>query len=216
LCGPSPAFGLVDGWTLLAAQMQGCASPELQFQRRNGGTGLRSDLIASSLPSLRINSVSNFKERDYCRISGNDLFSWILPVIVMRAEPNFDPFEAFRQIRDMPDTQALLKEVASGKCVAAIESGSLGRYNVQGVANLTNAVNVIATSPELPFGGVVVSNKVPQDLAVRVTKLLSDPTIDALQGLIDADRLLPTSASTFDNMVQLLQTAGMDLTAIAR
>ena len=102
-----------------------------------------------------------------------------------------------------------------GTCVAAgIPAGTLTNYQVNdkgGVTDITKLINPIGTSsPEVPYGGLMVSNIVPKGLADTVTGLfLNNP--DQLADLIAADSLLKASQADFADIARLTQSAGMNL-----
>lgn len=212
LCSGQAGFAWVDGWTLLAAQMGGCASPVLKLQR-DGKTGIRSEIVIS--PASNVRAVSGFAQRDYCRVLGDDDVHWILPTLVMRAG-NFDPFTAFNNIRRMPDSTSMLREVAENRCVGGLQAGELAAASVPGY-DIQKAVAVLegTTSPELPFGGMVIAPTVPGALAAQVIELL-EQNLDVMTGLVEADAILPVESNDYAQMVQLLERAGLDLKAMAR
>jgi hypothetical protein len=211
LCGEIPAFLFSDGLTMLAAQNQGCGRPALLVERgRNDQamTGLRAEIIVAS--AARITEIDNLRERIFCRLNDQDVITWVLPVLVMRSVRGFDPFVDFTAVRDVPDLTTLLREVGEDRCVGAIPAGTLSDYTVPGFANITDAVSVLpgTTSPELPFGGLMVSERVPLGVAEQVARLFQTNPAE-LEDLIDADGLVEADVNTLAAMTRLLQTAGM-------
>lgn len=211
LCGETPTFAWVSGLTMVAAQMRGCGQPAILIQRGRGAaasTGVRSELIIS--PESRVTGIAGFRERDFCRLNAQDAVTWLLPVIVMRRGGNFDPFIDLRNVRDLPDIASIVREVAFNRCVGAIPAGTLADYTVPGIAFVTSAVSVLpdTTTPELPYGGLVISERVPQPVAEQVVRLfLNNP--DALEGLIEADGLVEVDADRLSAITRLLQEAGI-------
>jgi ABC-type phosphate/phosphonate transport system substrate-binding protein len=204
LCSDSPTLAFADGWTLLAAQAQECGRPILIYQQRQGSnttTGIAVDLIVPS--TSEAGNASGLKGLAYCRIAENDVATWVLPVLLMRSAGNFDPFLDFALIRDVPTLQTLVAEVAAGQCVGAIPAGTLRSYDVSGV-------RVLQSSPELPFGGVLINTNMPFAAVERLTQLLLENT-DELRGIIDADGLQEPDQAALADMLDFLRDARFDL-----
>jgi len=217
LCSDTPAFGWVDGWTMLASIARGCARPLLNIERLDGNrrtTGFAAQIIVGA--GQGVADVNGLRGRDFCRLSDQDVFGWVLPALALRAA-KFDPFLDFRTIRRVPDTTTLLREVAAGNCVAGIEKGTLGRNRVPGLPILTTIITPIngLDSPEIPHGGLVASSLIPEGLANAVlTEFLQNPTL--LTGLVTADGLTTTNAPALVAAAQFFQSAGLDFVAMGR
>lgn len=208
LCSGTPVIGIVDGWTMVSAAAQGCASPTLAIERGSGarrGRGYRADIIASS--ELRIANLTGLGGRSFCRVEAAEIVGWVLPAMLIRTF-QIDPVTILKEVRLVANNDVLVKEVANAQCVGAIPAGTLAGFIVPGIQRITAAVSVIATTPELPYGGVVVTTATPKAIADQVTRLLKDlPT--SLEGLIDAEAFVDTSASDIAAMVTLLREAGI-------
>lgn len=208
LCGDVPTAAWVDGLTLLIALDRGCAEPVLQIRRGRGNAatnGVRADLIASV--EARITSVAGFRGETFCRLSPDSVETWLLPVMAMRAEGGFDPFRELSDVREVPDAASIVHEVGNAQCVGALPAGTLRNVSVPGL-NVREAVEVIATTPMLPYGGLVVSNRMPPTLAEQVTALFrEEPAV--LEGLVDATSLTDASATTFAAALNMLHEAGI-------
>jgi len=212
LCGNIPTLALVDGWTLVAAQAQGCGRPLLQYTRgTDDQTGVRSDLIVTNESAA--STAAGFKGLIFCRLSATDLQTWILPVLMMRTAADFDPLADFVQIRDVPDLDTLVTEVAERRCVGALPAGTLKDYRVRNQGPATQFVKVFSTSPELPFGGLVASSQFPISAAERLGSALArDPS--ALKGVIDADGVRVVTSADFEALRQFLLKGRFDPAAI--
>jgi ABC-type phosphate/phosphonate transport system substrate-binding protein len=214
LCGETPTFGWVDGWALLAAQAQGCSTPALKIQS-SAASGLRADLVVRTVN--KITAVAAFKDRLFCRLSSQDVVSWILPSIMMRGA-GFDPSN-LKGTLEFPDTATMLQALADGACVAAaIPAGTLTQYQItdrSGPADITKAINVLATSPEIPPGGLMISSNVPADVAETVTKLFVDHQ-DELKGLVEADQLVKASSSDYADFEKFLLAGGVNLKTLGQ
>lgn len=217
LCSDNPSFGWVDGWTMLAAIARGCARPLLSIERLDGSTrktGFAAQIIVGA--GQGIADVNGLRGRDFCRLSDQDVFGWVLPALSLRAA-KFDPFTDFRTVRRVPDTQTLLREVVAGNCAAGLEKGTLGRNRVPGLPVITTVITPLngLDSPEIPFGGLVVSPLVPDGLANAVlTDFLQDQ--ESLEGLVQADGLTTANVTLLVAAAQFFQSAGLDFVAMSR
>jgi ABC-type phosphate/phosphonate transport system substrate-binding protein len=210
LCSPTPTFGWVDGWTLFAAIEQGCGNVALRV-KQGEATGVKSDMVVSvagnvdSVATLRRPAVAS--RRDFCRLGSQDTVSWILPVVMLRA-PGFNPLKDFRNIKDYSDASSIMQDVSDNKCIAAIPSGTLASYKANNVADITKTVKVFATSPELPFGALIVSPTVPRSVADQVVRQFADHT-DQLKDLVTADALVQATNADFADAQKAFDTAGI-------
>lgn len=217
LCGDTPAFGWVDGWTMLAGIARGCARPLLNIERLDGNrrtTGFAAQIIVGA--GQGVADVNGLRGRDFCRLNDQDVFGWVLPALSLRAA-KFDPFLDFRTVRRVPDTTTLLREVAAGNCAAGLEKGTLGQNRVPGLPILTTVITPIngLDSPEIPHGGLVVSPLVPEGLANAVlTQFLQKPEL--LEGLVTANGLTTANAPVLVAAAQFFQSAGLDFVAMSR
>ncbi len=212
LCGGTPTFAWVDGWTMLAAQAEGCAQPMLKVKRNadsGSSTGVRADLVVRTVN--KTTSISGLKDRIFCRLNSQDVVSWILPVMMMRGA-GFSP-QNLSSIREFPDYGTMLQALADGVCAAAaIPAGTLTNYQVtdkSGQTDITKLISQLATSPEVPYGGLVVSSTVPQEIAATVTKLFVEHA-DELKDLVQSDELVITTAADFAEVEKFLADSGVD------
>ncbi len=224
LCGPVPTVAFVDGWTLAAAQAQGCATPVIKYTA-NGSTGIASDIVVS--PQLKLNTLvdlknfldfknrNNLKDFAYCRMGAQDVTGWILPILLMRGVNGFNPLVDFPDLNDYDDATVMMRAVVDGKCAAAIPKGTLAQYRVPGVTDITKAVKVLATTPVMPYGGVMVSSSVPQDVADRVVGVLTKADSQAtLKDYVAADTLVKATSSDFAPLQRFFKDAGMNPPAV--
>src|SRR5262245_45084743 len=108
LCGGTPTFGWVDGWTLLAAEMQDCAAPVLKLRRNledGDSTGIRSDLLVRAVN--KTTAVTGLSGKLFCRLNSQDTASWILPTIMLRGA-GIGP-QNLGGVRDSSDYGAMLQ-----------------------------------------------------------------------------------------------------------
>jgi len=210
MCSETPTIAWADGWTMLAVLAQDCGTVAARTTI-NGATGVRADIVVS--PSAAINDVRNFRNRSFCRINAQDTISWVLPVVAMRAG-GFNPAE-LRSVQDYPDSKSMLQIVANNGCVSAIPAGTLSSIKLDPpFSDATRVVSRLSTTPELPYGGLVISSAIPPDLGAQVTDLfLSNP--DQLKGLVTADSFAAANGSDFKDLTDTLQAGGISLKALA-
>jgi ABC-type phosphate/phosphonate transport system substrate-binding protein len=216
LCSSTPTFAWVDGWTMLAVQAKRCGTPALIIKNK-GATGIKADLLVS--PAAQIDSIGTLKNRaqnrDFCRRGSQDPISWVLPVILMRSVSGFDPITGFRSIKEYGDATTMLSDVSNNKCVAAIESGTLETYTIPNVSDITRTIKVLGTTPELPFGGLVISNTVPLDVADQVVRIFKNNP-EQLESLVVADSLVDANTVDLSDIERALSAGGVDLNALGQ
>ncbi len=211
LCSDKPTFGWLDGRALLAAQAQGCGVPVLKFQQGKS-SGQKADLIVHTGIKDEVKTIAGFKGKDYCRLNGQDVQSWILPSLAMRAG-GINPVQDLKGIKEFDNNAALMQAVADNICVsAAIPAGTLLTYSPK---LSSGQLAVLTTTPELPFGGVIVSSTVPKTIADNVITLFTQ-NMDRLQGLIKVDELVKVNANDFTDFQKLAQSAGLNLKTLGQ
>jgi ABC-type phosphate/phosphonate transport system substrate-binding protein len=216
LCGDVPAFGILDSWTLLAAQLRGCALPLLFIEQVEGAqrvSGISSQILTAR--ESGINGVGNFAGRAFCRVQDGGLTDWILPALAMRSN-GFDPLSGFGNVRRLPDVPSMLRAVALNECIGAIQTGTLSRYRVEGL-NLQQVLRAVLTTPEVPLGGLVVSPLMPASLSAQVRQLFLDPANrQAWRAAVNADAFVPAESGRVAALDTLLRLAALDLLAASR
>jgi phosphonate transport system substrate-binding protein len=119
ITGDVPTAAWVSGLGYSAATGLDCAFPSLQVERTVDGdaqTGETVQIIVND--SLGITSIPDLEGRAFCRVDYSDLYSWIVPTLLLQAN-GLDPISGPDVIQDVGDTQSLIDEVASGDCDAA-------------------------------------------------------------------------------------------------
>lgn len=213
LCSDKPTFAWLDGRALLAAQAQGCGTAVFKFgQGTDKSTGVKADVIIRSGIKDAVTAINGFRGKDFCRVNSQDVQGWILPSLAMRAA-GLNPAQDLRGIKEFADTAAELQAVADGICVGVgIPAGTLNSYNIR---PSSGQLSVLMTTPEFPYGGLVVSSTIPLTVASDVTDLFSKNQ-DQLRGLIRADDLIKVSSGDFADFQKLAQSAGLNLKALGQ
>jgi ABC-type phosphate/phosphonate transport system substrate-binding protein len=216
LCGGVPTFAWVDGWTMLAAISQGCAEPVLQIARETGSgrsreevTGISSDIVIGQ--RFVANSLSDLQGQAFCRTEASDVAGWVLPVMSMRSF-GFDPLNSL-SVRDYGEIDGVIREVLANTCAAAIPSGTARDLDVPGLD--TSTLRVLDSTPELPFGGLVVSDGVQPALRDQIVELFANEP-ELLDNLVEADALVEPETTRLRAMRELIESARMGFIVVGR
>jgi ABC-type phosphate/phosphonate transport system substrate-binding protein len=214
LCNGPPTFAWLDGPGLVTALAQGCGTPALKLERgADYRTGVRADLIIRSGGKGDPTAISGLRGKDFCRLNGEILTSWILPVLMLRAG-GIDPAQDLRGVKQFDSANAMLQAVADGTCAAAgIPTGTLNTFSP--TLGTGQSLKVLQTSPELPYGGLVVSKAIPAAVVKQVVNLFSQQPAQ-LTSLIGTDTLAPTNGNDYADFQRLEQGGSLDLSASGR
>lgn len=128
VCGHDrPAIGWLDGWTYLVAEASGCATPRYIAVGQGGRTGLRGMIVRhvpwrpvaeGETPPAPIDTVTDLAGRRFCRLGYEDVASWLLPALTMRAR-GVDPVTGLASVTDYANVEDLIRAVYTGECEAA-------------------------------------------------------------------------------------------------
>lgn len=214
LCSGTPTFAWLDGPGLLAAQAQGCGNPTLKFEQgTDKSTGVKADLITRAGAKGDVSTLAGFKGRDFCRLNGSNVTSWILPSLSLRAA-GLNPAQDLKGIKEYADTATMLQAVADGTCVGAgIPSGTLSTFSPK--LGTGQSLTVLQTTPELPFGGLVIASTVPTQIADDTVTLFSKYP-DELHALLSADALDKVGANDYADFLKFAQNAGLNLKSLGQ
>ncbi|MDX2159746.1 MAG: PhnD/SsuA/transferrin family substrate-binding protein [bacterium] len=212
LCGSPdgpPAAAWVNGVGYAAALARECAQPELLAERREG-FGAEVVIIVNSATEIR--AVSGLAGARFCRISGDDLYSWIVPSLLMRAS-GLSPTQ-LGGVEDVDDANALVTAVAGGDCDAAgIDAAGLERLGSSArIRQLDTTVNV-------PFSIFMISPVIPLGVRQTLIEALVTTAADAeqaevLEPLLDQTRLVPISADALDGWNAFIRATRLDFNAM--
>lgn len=217
LCSRKPSAAILDGRGVLAALAQNCGALAFRLQGADGKTGTRVDLIVRDSTDKNdktlVKSVADLRGKDFCRISGVDLVSWLLPELAMKAG-GLNPATDLKGIKEFTTTDAMLLAVAGGACAGAgIPAGSLNTAAVTLPTGTSFAV--LATTPEYPNGGLMISGLVPASVADQWIRTLGDNP-DQVAGLIGNARLIRGKTADLTEFTQFARNAGLDMASIGK
>ena len=219
LCSSSvgtAALAWLDGITYAAAFARQCGTAALEVERgtgRDAETGGIVQLVTNK--KLEITGIGGLKDSKFCRIGYDDRDSWLVPSLMLQAG-SIRPLYDLGSVSDYDDVTALLEAVASGKCDAAgVPEAAFSDADT----DTRDAVNVLASSPRLPYAVLVIPDDVP--LGVRISLidafdgLTSDTTsARALKDLIGQDALKRASDDDLSDVREFVERANMDLSKL--
>lgn len=219
VCGAKPSAAIGDGRLVLAALAQNCGALAFRLLGPDGKTGTRVDLIVRESTDKNdrtlVKSIADLRSRDACRLSSGDLASWVLPELALRAG-GLTPATDVRGFKEFATVDQMLQAVANGTCAfAGIASGTLSSYAVALAPGVT--LRPLVTTPEYPYGGLVMSALVPGPVATRWKALIGDNAAQ-LSGLLGAGKLAPAADANADltEFIRFAESAGLDMRLIGQ
>ncbi len=207
------AIAWMDGVSYAAAYAQKCGTAALEVGRgtgRNAETGSVIQIVTNKKADFT--GVGGLKDSKFCRVSYTDNDTWLVPSLMMQAS-NVRPLYDLGSVTDYDDVTALLDAVASGKCEAAgVPKAALDAAE----SDTRDAINVLASSTELPYAVLLIPEDVP--LGVRLSlvdafdSLTANPsTARALKDLIGQDALKRVTDDDFSDLRDFVSSAKVDL-----
>jgi ABC-type phosphate/phosphonate transport system substrate-binding protein len=179
----------INGLTFAAAVGQECGVPALQIQRgtgRNTETGEAGVLLFNTEAAGADATLEIVADNTFCRTSYTDLYSWIVPTMILRGA-GLD-IAALNDIDERADYDELLAGVSTGTCVVVGLPARVWETYVDDDSTLEETVTVAATSAEIPYGVLVVPFAASLDAINQLTEALL--AIDVLFG--EAEPVEPT------------------------
>lgn len=208
----------VDGVAFSAALAQNCGEPIYVVQKRIDGE-LESGESGLIIMSRQVSSgvLSNLDSKIFCRLGVDDFYSWLLPLMIFRAN-NVDP-SRFEAVVDYDDNEALIDAVASGECAGAGLSGLVYEEITDGDEELTDSISVAFGTPSIPYA--VLMYPVEMQLGIRVSltegleRLIEDDDDAALLGaFLGQDDLLSVDGADFTEYDAFLDEVGLDFSIL--
>jgi ABC transporter, phosphonate, periplasmic substrate-binding protein len=171
----------VNGLTFAAAVAQECGVPALQIQRgtaRRPVTGEAGVILFNTEATGADATLEVVPDNTFCRTTYSDLYSWIVPTMLLRGA-GFDIAD-LNDIDERADYDELVAGVSSGTCaVIGLPQRTWAAY-VDNDSTLEETVTVAATSAEIPYGVLVVPFAASLDAINQLTEALL--TLDVLFG----------------------------------
>jgi ABC-type phosphate/phosphonate transport system substrate-binding protein len=208
----------VDGVSFTAALAQNCGEPIYIAQKRinnrlqNGEAGVV--ILNRNLGSTQLSALYT---RTFCRFAVDDFYSWLLPLMVFRAN-NIDPTN-FGEFVEYDNAEDLVNAVASGDCAGAGLSSLVYEDIVDGDEELSDDISVSFASPQIPFA--VLMYPVEMQLGIRVSlteglKRLVDDDDDSelLRSFLGQDDLQVVELEDFADYDAFIDEVGLDFSIL--
>jgi ABC-type phosphate/phosphonate transport system substrate-binding protein len=205
LCGSTPTnvtVAWLDGLTYQAAMAQGCGSPVLQIER-DRQTGDAAQIVAAS--SLGLAGVSDLNGRSFCRLGYDDYYTWLVPSLLLKSG-GVDPVDGLGTITDYDDIDALAEAVADGDCEAA----GLSEIAFDDLGNVSDDLDVIATTPDFPYGVLMYPLNLTLGERMRLRDALLSIDADVLRPVLSQDDLTAVDDGDFEELTSFLADTGLD------
>jgi ABC-type phosphate/phosphonate transport system substrate-binding protein len=184
----------INGLTFAAALGQECGVPALQIQRGTGRdteTGEAGVLLFNTEAAGADATLDIVADNTFCRTSYTDLYSWIVPTMMLRGA-GLD-IAALNDIDERADYDELVAGVSTGTCVVIGLPARVWETYVDDDSTLEETVTVAATSAEIPYGVLVVPFAASLDAINQLTEALL--AIDVLFGEAEPVEPTPTPES---------------------
>lgn len=204
LCGGSAVVASLDAFSTIAAQNGGCGEARYIVEI-DGRTETQTQIISEK---DKVFTLPNVWQRSICRTDAHSASGWIVPMLALKAN-SVDPFSGLGMVVDVDDDDAVLEAILDGECEVGItEIGAEQALGEDG------GVIVLAELPPVPNMSIVVSTQLDGPRNALMSDLLRK-NIDAIAALLDADDLVEAEQVNYSALNELLDLAGLDVTALA-
>lgn len=203
----------LNGVAYAAAYAQGCGTAQLQIQRGERASAVSGDearIIVRA--NLEAGSVGDLAETEFCRLGYDDLYSWLIPSLMLRsAGVTSTALEVINDYGD--DAETMLADVVAGTCDAAGISAS--QFEALADAAIRSGARTLQESVTVPFAVLLY----PEQLSLGERTALTDALValgngtrsTLLEPLLDQDEVIIASDDDFSSLRNFLNRAGIDL-----
>ncbi len=215
ICSETPTAAILDGRTLLAALAQNCGTLAFKMQGKDNNYGVKADIIVRVLSTDKNppQSPRDLRGRDFCRLNGQDVVSWVLPSLTLKTS-GVNPAGDLKGIKEFSTLEAMVQGLADGSCAAAgIPSGTLDSYSSIKVTN--GELRLMTSTAELPNGGLIISGTVPKSVSDALTEQVRrnpEEFADVLGGFT----LVAAEKDDYSDFIRFAENAGLNLRAIGQ
>jgi ABC-type phosphate/phosphonate transport system substrate-binding protein len=212
--GGSIASAWLNGLSYTAAIAQNCGQPLMQVQR-----GTKSDLTSGEAVSIlikkgaSISSISALKGKTFCRVGYDDLYTWLLPSVLLQA--NKVPALSLKAVNDYPNIGDMVKAVAAGDCDAAgIPANGLEEY-ADDIGDAANDVKILDTSVDFPYFILMVPAEVSLGTRITLTNTLTklsenSTTAVKMRALLGQNALVTANTDDFSDLAKFMDSTGLN------
>lgn len=202
----SPDVAWVSGLGYVAASAQGCGEPALMVERGAGrqvSTGEEVQIIVND--ELEASDVGGLVGETFCRVGYDDVFTWLVPTLILRAGGVTDLPEAV----DVADVEALIQAVAEGEnCTAG---GLTAADFEQFGGDAAESVRALNRTAAIPYAVLMLPPQLPLDTRTRlVDGLLDMADSDALETLLEQDGLARVEDDSLNEFDSFIRSTGID------
>ncbi len=205
----------IDGLTHAAAEALNCGDAALVGERAVGQVRRTTETVQIVVRAAEtIDSLAQLSARNFCRLNVQDINSWLLPSLLLRAN-GIDPIGDLGRIRDYDDNEALIEGLIDRECDAAgITESDLASLS----AEANEAVRSIA-SIEVPFGVLLYPQEIGLGLREQINAALqgisaAEQFADAMRAVFGQDGLRIPVADDFEPLADLIERTDLDLAAL--
>lgn len=224
LCSANPAVGWLSGIGFVAAEAQGCADPALQVEQ-DRATGNAVDMLMNADLVGEIAAAGDMLAlagREFCRLNSQDRVSWLVASLILD-NAGVDPLYDLGDVVDVADFDALVTAIYEGDCFGgAVPAGYLDdgvSDELAALEDLAGRVQIVDTSPEIPFGVMVYPQTVPLNVRIPLDDAFAqiasdDAQAEVLAALLGQDDLKRATQEDFETLREFAIGSGLDFTAL--
>lgn len=209
----------VDGVSFSAALAQNCGEPIYVVQKRIDGQFVSGEggVLILSRAELNNPQLGNLNGRVFCRVDVNDFYSWLLPLMIFRAN-NIDS-SSFEMIVDYDTPEDLVSAVADGECFGAGLSGVVYGDIADDDEELEEQISVAYGSPPIPYAVLMYPVEIQLGIRVALNEGLAelvedDDANELLQAFLGQDTLQLVDRDDFAEYEAFLQDVGLDFSIL--
>lgn len=210
LCSGAAQVVSLNAFGALAALDAECGEA-LYVVERDGEQASRGQMITAI--GRNIFTVDGFRGQEFCRASAMSVDGWIIPSLVMQTR-GIDPFSELPLIVDSGSDEAVVNGIFTREC----DVGATALGAEEGIPNpnptTSGRIYVVEELPAVPYDSVFLSSQIEGSNRALLLDALRAET-DGLARLLDADALLETGDSLFDELADLFEDAGVDTAALS-
>jgi ABC-type phosphate/phosphonate transport system substrate-binding protein len=203
----------LSGLAYAAAYASGCGSAALQVERGSRATaanGEESWIIVN--PEAEIAEVSGLVNHTFCRLGVSDVYSWLIPTLMMRAN-GIESTADLELVIDYTDPSEMIDDVESGRCDAAGIAGS--QFDEFASASARASVDTLEESTEIPYLVLVYPNQLglgeQQKISDALVSIGNGSRADLLNPFLEQEQLVAVTDSDFSTLRSFISNAGIDL-----
>ncbi len=203
----------LNGIAYGAAYAQRCGTAGAEVERGTLASATNGDEARIYVnPDSKIASVTDLAKKTFCRISVTDLYSWLVPLIMMNTG-GFTSTGDLLAIRDYDNPSQMIAATLDGTCDAMGIAGSLFDTTASDTARTT--LTLLQKSSTIPFAVLVYPPQVLDDVQQKVTNALvalgTGADAASIKPLLNQDQIAAATDGDFSSLRAFIDRAGIDL-----